>query len=84
MNEERRAVRHDFKSDRITGATEAEIMQILEELASRGLVKRMDDQSGGWTRRVQMDETTGTPRPPSHERYQPQCIRFFGVVNSCF
>ena len=37
--------------------TEAEVLQILEELASRGLVKRMEDQKG-WTRRVQMDEAT--------------------------
>ena len=42
---------------RIMNVTEAEVLQILEELASRGLVKRMEDQKG-WTRRVQMDEAT--------------------------
>lgn len=50
---------------RITGATEAEIMEILQELANRGLVKRMDDHSGGWTRRVQMDEATGQVEEPT-------------------
>jgi len=40
------------------GISEAEVLSILEELANRGLVKRMEDQRG-WTRRVQMDETTG-------------------------
>lgn len=38
--------------------SEAEVLQILDELATRGLVKRMEDQKG-WTRRVQMDEATG-------------------------
>jgi len=42
---------------KIMNVTEAEVLQILEELASRGLVKRMEDQKG-WTRRVQMDEAT--------------------------
>ncbi|XP_067937900.1 uncharacterized protein [Watersipora subatra] len=48
---------------KIMGITEAEVQQILEELASRGLVKRMDDQRGGWTRRVQMDEATAEEEP---------------------
>ena len=42
--------------------TEAEVLQILQELSDRGLVKRMEDQRG-WTRRVQMDEGTGRCPP---------------------